>query len=301
MHAHSVVDGTEHPPRAPQVGLSGYRELMVHASGADDADGRLAAAVSLARRFGARLCGVCVDPGLSMPIALDVPMPPSVADQLEAERQEEITAAHRAFLLATEGAGLEVEWKVLRSDLTSALTGAARSQDLVVLGQERPGEGPIVIGGLPDAVAFGCGRPVLVIPYIGVQRPIGHRVTVAWNGSRESTRAVHDALPLLQRAEWVELLVVEQSENAPVMATARTVEAYLQRLGVRVHLRRVTPGTTVTGTVDVGDAVLAAAMDADADLLVMGAYGHSRLREVVLGGVTRHVLAHMPLPVLLAH
>jgi len=121
-------------------------------------------------------------------------------------------------------------------------------------------------------------------------------VLVAWNGSREATRAVHDALPLLRRAEKVTVLSIDPDEDAEPRLPGADVSLHLARHGVTAQ------AATIAGTdVAVGDLLLSYAADHDIDLIVMGAYGHTRLREVVLGGATRTLLRHMTVPVLMSH
>ena len=138
------------------------------------------------------------------------------------------------------------------------------------------------------------GRPVLVVPYAGRHEGLGSRVLVAWNASREAARAVHDALPLLTRARSVVVLAVDPPDEDHIPGA--DIAAHLAHHGVHVEARH-----TVAPDIEVGDELLNLISDLGADLLVMGAYGRSRWREAVFGGATRHILAHMTVPVLMAH
>jgi nucleotide-binding universal stress UspA family protein len=144
-------------------------------------------------------------------------------------------------------------------------------------------------------LAVESGRPVLVIPYAGRYAEIGRNAVVAWKATREAARAAFDALPLLKSAQNVQILEVNEDhvgETVPDTAIA----AALGRHGIK-------PTHRVSGAADIatGDEILSRIADASADLLVMGAYGHSRMREFVLGGVTRHISRHMTAPTLWSH
>ena len=139
---------------------------------------------------------------------------------------------------------------------------------------------------------------MLVVPYAFERRPVGRRVLVAWNASREAARAVSDALPLLKRAGQVDVVAFEPGKSGAAHGEepGADIALYLARHGVKVTVSRVD-----APDLDVGNQLLSRAFDLSADLIVMGAWGHSRLRELVLGGVTRTVLESMTVPVLMAH
>jgi nucleotide-binding universal stress UspA family protein len=139
------------------------------------------------------------------------------------------------------------------------------------------------------------GRPVLVVPRYGTFPTIGERVLVAWNGAREAVRAVNDALPLLQRAQLVTVLSIDPSDADHRIPSA-DITLHLARHGVTAVAAQ-TRGTDLL----VADILLSYAADLGADLIVSGAYGHTRLRELVLGGMTRHLLQTMTVPVLMSH
>jgi nucleotide-binding universal stress UspA family protein len=152
---------------------------------------------------------------------------------------------------------------------------------------------------VPDWLAMDSGRPVLIVPRAGALEQIGERVVVAWNNSRESARAVFDALPILQKAAAVTVLSVEESAKPEVTSTIAGAEigAALARHGVKVEVQQVKPGARG----DAGVELLAQVAAHRADLLVMGCFGRSRLREFILGGASRHVLQNTAVPVLMAH
>jgi nucleotide-binding universal stress UspA family protein len=207
--------------------------------------------------------------------------------------QHAAQAADEALALFDDAAHAVASRETRRSeeDTYSALCSQARYADLIVLGQSNPDartEGAL-LQDLPEYVALHCGRPVLVVPYTGSYSTLGKRVLIAWNGSVEAARAVAAALPLLQRATRVAVAMFDATE------TGGEIVRYLERHGVRADVLH-TPGP-----VDIGNAILSCAANIDADLLVMGCYGQSRFREMMLGGASRTVLASMTLPVLMAH
>jgi nucleotide-binding universal stress UspA family protein len=143
-----------------------------------------------------------------------------------------------------------------------------------------------------------AGRPILVVPYAGHFARIGQRVVIGWDASREAARAVNDAMPLLAAAEAVTVLTIdpEQSPRGHGEIPGADIALHLARHGVTAQVER-----TVSAGIGIGNTLLSRAADLEADLLVMGAYGHSRVRELLLGGVTRTMLTSMTLPVLMAH
>lgn len=222
------------------------------------------------------------------------------------ERQHEAAvkranAAAASFRAAGTKAGLISDCRVIEcmeGDVARLLSLRARHADLVVLGQPDR-EGMVADGpGLPATVALDCGRPVIVVPTIGTAATIGERVLVAWDGGREAVRAVNDALPILRRAKSVTVLSVNpaESEDDGPREPGADISLHLARHSVKVEAQR-----RITAELSAGDVILNEVANKGSDLLVMGTYGHSRLRELVLGGVTRQILASMTIPVLMSH
>jgi nucleotide-binding universal stress UspA family protein len=165
------------------------------------------------------------------------------------------------------------------------------------MGQRDP-SGPIFAEELVTSVMLACGRPVLVVPYIGAAPTMGENVLVAWNGGREASRAIGDALPLLERAKRVTAIMVSANGDDDVgehLAKARLF-AWLHAHGVDADVVR-----DEAPDIPTGQWLLSRAADLGSDLVVMGAYGHARMRELVLGGVTRTMLQAMTIPVLMSH
>jgi nucleotide-binding universal stress UspA family protein len=190
------------------------------------------------------------------------------------------------------------ESRLLDDQVADGLVLQSRYADLVVLGQTNPDD-PVspMEEETPEFVAMSGARPVLVVPYAGHFDAPFQRVLVAWDGSRESTRAVTAAIPLLRHAANVTLAVFNAGSEPDIHGRepGADMALYLARHGVAVEV------SSQATAIDIGSALLSFAADIDADLLVMGCYGHSRFREIMLGGATRTILHSMTLPVLMAH
>ncbi len=272
-----------------------YRDILVYA----DADATTAAtfdvAAALASAHDSHLAALHV----SMPIyvAGDVvgPVPASVIEWQERHGEDRAAAARTAVDAVRIRSGRDIEWRRSRGDLIATAVLHARYADLAVVSQAGD-EGPSVAGALPEALAMGSGRPVLVVPRYGRFPTLGERVLLAWRRTRESTRAVHDALPILARAKSVTVMEVNPESAEASHIAGADIARHLARHGVRAIVH-----ATTADEIGVGDVILSRAADHGSDLIVMGAYGHSRLREFAFGGVTRHLLAHMTVPVLMSH
>jgi nucleotide-binding universal stress UspA family protein len=275
-----------------------YRIILVHCDAAETVSHRLGVAAELAQRFAAHLVGLHVREPFERSAFFDSVLP---VDELVRMYEEaasiEEAAAVAAFEKAVEGRNLSPEWRVVTGDRKTEVSAQARYADLAVLGQDEP-EVTVTLSGLPETVALATGRPVLVVPYIGAKQPPGKVVLLCWNASREAARAAADAMPVLEAAEKVIVLTVnpEASVGGNAPEPAADAAAWLRRHGVNASVHRdVAPDS------DVGAIILSRAADHGADLIVMGVYGHSRMREMVLGGVSRTLLSSMTVPVFMAH
>lgn len=249
----------------------------------------------IAAAWGARLTGLAV----AEPLAAHAEyLPPDALDRYREAWEARNARLGQVFKDGTAAFDITTEWRAvedLRIDRAAVdiIAMHARYADVAVVGQvdpDRPAD--LVPADLPGQVALLAGRPVLALPYAWQPTAIGQRIVIGWNGGRESARAVADALPLLKAANEVAVLVVGQQGGLP----GADITAYLARHGVRAEAVSL-----VNPDISVADALLSSAADQNADLLVMGAYGRSRLREMILGGTTRRILSEMTLPVLLSH
>lgn len=277
-----------------------YRDLLVHLDDGKGCAGRIEAAISLAAAHDAHLTGFY--PIVEIPLLSYIrqEIPRDVRASMDAEAQTLADAALARFRAAAERAGISHETRTdraLDTTLAAVISMHARYADLLVLGQADP-EAPQAGRRLPEDVVLGSGRPVVLVPYVGAPGTVGRRIVVAWDASREAARAVSDAMPLLERAQSVLVVVVDPESTAfgHGELPGADIGTHLARHGIQVQVERLD-----AGDLSVADALLAYIADQDVDLLVMGAYAHSRMRQLVLGGVTRKVLETMPVPVLMAH
>jgi nucleotide-binding universal stress UspA family protein len=283
-----------------------FKDVLVVFTDRHNPAARLQVAVDIALRDTAHLVGLYIVPPISL-LAGGLPYTGGAAEvqaleQLQAiARSTALAEASRveaAFRDETARAGLSSEWRLVEAPITETAVLHARYSDLAVLGQADP-QHPVPGGAHPvETVLLGSGRPILVVPYVGRFAQTGRYVLVAWNATREAARAVNDALPILAKAEKVTVLTVNPKGDSGKTAewTAADITHHLARHGVRAEA-----SSTVTDEIDVGNAILSRAADLGTDLIVMGGYGHSRARELILGGVTRTLLEHMTVPVLLSH
>jgi nucleotide-binding universal stress UspA family protein len=278
-----------------------YKTILVHCNDRRRIETLLAPAASLAETFQSHLTGLSVVP----PVVI-VPAPPALGPPIVVDAHCELyradnPAMRAAFETATRGRGFVAEW---RDDDAGAFGVAdcvlryAHAADLVVASQadqEWPATDRLDIA---DRLAMEAGRPVLIVPNAGVHSRVGERVLVAWNSRREAARAVFDALPVLRSATAVKVVWVNpQSERERAQdIPAADICTALARHGVKCQATE-----QVAPRGGVGETLMACARNMSADLLVMGCYGHARLRELVFGGASRHVLSHMPIPVLMSH
>ena len=272
-----------------------YKDLLVHVDSSSHCAARLALAVTVARRFGAQLTGLHVMPTLAVSPFIADQFPTAMLDEGHARIAQLRDDARASFAAASRPLGSEAEWRETRGDPADAVRLAARRADLAILGQPDPSEDGADGADLPEQVVMGSGRPALLLPYAGSFANVGGRVLVAWNGSAQAARAVNDALPFLQSAERV--LIVTVNPARVDHADDIDIVRHLARHGVAPEISNIVTDRDS----NVGDVLLSRATDEAADLIVMGAYGHSRLRELVLGGVSRALLGHMTVPVLMAH
>lgn len=273
------------------------KHILVHLDRSEASAGRLETAVRLAAAHDAHLTGLYVIDLPSM-VFYGVPdFPAEYAERFEAEEHEAASNMEKRFQERVAREQLSTEWRTGEGDTATIIGLHARYADLAVVGQAEP-EALAPQRGLPEGVVLDLGRPVLIIPYIGAQPTIGENVLVAWNASREATRAITDALPILERAKNVTVMAFnpEAGGEGHGDIPSADIALWLARHGVKAEAKH-----TYASDIDTGNALLSWAADLGADLLVMGAYGHSRLRELVLGGTTRQILSEMTVPVLMSH
>jgi nucleotide-binding universal stress UspA family protein len=279
-----------------------YKDLLV-VLGSDTASrGRMGLAAALAERFAAHLVGLYPLPVSDAPRHLGY-YDPALLDPFFRELREKAQGVcdkeREAFEHAAGLRGLSAEWRVAEVGAESDPALHARYVDLTILGQLDPDGGESEsLRPHPEHVTLASGRPILIVPYAGQFETVGRRVLIGWNATREATRAVNDAMPLLIEADVVTVLTIDAHEGPDGHGElpGADISLHLARHGVKATVER-----TVSAGIPAGDVLLSRAADLGADLLVIGAYGHSRVRELLLGGATRSILQSMTVPVLMSH
>jgi nucleotide-binding universal stress UspA family protein len=277
-----------------------YRTILVHCDASRTTPGRLKVALDLAERFEGHVIGLHVRQRFEAPMFSDatVAMDSLYKTYEEAVKTDEAVAL-AAFTSAAGGARLSSEWRAIDGYADEDLATQARYADLVVVGQHDPDSEPVATpADLVEKLALRSERPLLVVPHIGAAKPPGKTVMLCWNASREAARAATGALPLLKKASSVVVLIVDPKPGAKPAGGEADAEIarWLGRHGVKATIQHDNAGAS-----DVGNVILSRAADRDVDLIVMGIYGHSRMREMVLGGASRTLLHTMTVPLLIAH
>jgi nucleotide-binding universal stress UspA family protein len=275
----------------------GFKTILVHVDAGKSAPARLKLSADLGGRFGAHVIGLHVRRPFQAPAFTDAgPAMDSLYRTYENAAKADEALATAAFRDLIGSTSLSSEWRVTDGLAEEIVAAHARYADLVIVGQSEPDDATTTPSDLAETVVIASERPVLIVPHIGVTKPPGKTVLLCWNGTREAARAVTGALPILKKADKVIILLVDPRSDGDPEGPGVRVATWLARHGVKAIVKRDTAGDS-----DVGGVILSRAADQDADLIVMGLYGHSRMREWVLGGASRTLLASMTVPLLVAH
>ena len=276
-----------------------YKTILVHVDSGPHAAERIELAARLAAAHEAHLVGTAmtgVSPSMYPVGGFDPVMVAAFPlEQLRNEAEHALDAFEARVRVTALGS---FERRRIDEEAGMGLCLQARYCDLVVIGQTPAADGPALLrSGVPEYVLLHCARPVLVVPALGAPGPLGDKVTVAWNGSTNALRAITSAIPLLRRARQVQLVVINPAHDGTMHGEipGADIGLYMARHGVRVEV------CALDSDSDAGPALLKHAADNGADLIVMGAYGHSRFREILLGGATRSALLTSGLPLWMAH
>jgi nucleotide-binding universal stress UspA family protein len=255
-------------------------------------------AVSVADALHAHLTGIAFVYDPIVPVSGAGYIPAEVIETQQADNEAAAKAAIDRFSAATNRAGLSAE----PLTITASLSGAgdqfgriARRFDLAIVGQAEP-ETSTLDEIIAESTLFESGRPMIMVPYIQKTPLKLDNVMVCWDGSRQAARAIADAMPLLVKAGKIEIVIITNERGKQDEIEGADIGQHLARHGLKVDVHRI-PG----GNIDVADAILSHASDSGADFMVMGGYGHSRLREFVLGGVTHTIFRSMTIPALMSH
>ena len=275
------------------------KQVLVHLDSTPGSTPRLQAARRIAAQHGAALAVLyAVSPCLvEMPYADD--MTGAVAENLSLIDEERRAAARSAFELALQVPGPMPVWSATDDfPIIGTFVQQALYADLLVLGQRDPSQryATALPPDFNESVVIASGKPALIVPYIGGSRAVGEIVLVAWKETREAARAVAAAMPLLLKARAVHVIAWDPAPSPRITGPRLDLDAFLRLHGVKAQWHREGPEPE-----SIGELLLSRAFDLDANLLVMGCYGHSRARELVLGGASRVILRSMTMPVLMAH
>ncbi len=277
------------------------KDILVQVDRTKASQARVEAALALADASDAHLTALCLLAEPYIPASVGVNLPAELLREQRSRAEEE---ARRILAAADEAAGrfarpIELRHEIAAVDRMPAIfTRHVRHADLAIVGQPDPEADAADQALLVEAAFMHSGRPALIIPYIGPRKMPPETVMCCWDGSREAVRAINDAIPLLEKASRVFVVVVDAEKLGTRVGpiAGADMAAHLAHHGIEVEVKDLE-----SGGLDVADVLLSQAADEAADLIVMGGYGHSRLREIVFGGVTQHILEHMTVPVLLSH
>jgi len=277
----------------------GIKDILVYIDRMTDYNVPLQAAIKMAEFHDAQVIGLNDVTSFEIPSYLESDIPKDLKERHAAELNEHVAKVASDFENQTKTAGVSSKWRSLQGEAENLLSEHGRYVDLIVMGQYYEEE---LIGKprdeTPDHVVLSSGRPVLVIPQHYKGSEIGKRVMVCWDGGQAATRALHDAMPILHKADHIFVVIVRNSKNneGAVPLPETDITHYLARHDIKAEVYEST-----STELSIGDQLFARAADQDADLLIAGAYGHSRWKELILGGVTRQLLESMPAPVLMSH
>lgn len=273
-----------------------YRDILVPAVTHSNASVTNTYAFSVAREFRSSVTGLAFIFRPEIPVAgpFDT-IPADLIEDIAARNETEAIRNAKAFDVQALQYGLEALTRLMHANFRESedhFAEAARSFDLAIVPQNKPDDSSMP--NFAESALFHSGRPVLVVPYIQRDELALNCVLVGWDGSRAAARAVSDAWPLVERAKKVRVVTVGHGERPSKLQ--EEFAAHLTKHGVEAQMDRI-----AAEDIDAGNAILSHAADVQADLLILGGYGHSRLREWMIGGVTRTILQSMTVPTLLSH
>ena len=275
------------------------KRILLHLDHSRGCRNRLSTAFEMARRNQAQIVGLFIVPDYIVPAYVEAQISVDLVTEVTEKaiaRAEEALAEYQAM---AKKAGVEMDGHVVEGQVVPVLREHSKYADLLLLGQDDPDDPDNTSYGLADALLFEGACPCLIIPHSGQLAPPGQRILLTWNASRESAHAMREAIPLLQAAETVVVLSSEP-DGGELVARGHPHADELAAMLAAHGVESISSGIS-DSDIAPADAILGQAADMNADLIVMGAYGHTRLREIILGGVTRELLKQAPVPLFLAH
>ena len=278
-----------------------YKTILVCLTTPTNAERLMNAAVLLARKFNAHLIGLHTLQSIEVYPGIALDLPKQAVQTFQAEQTKQADAIKAVFDKATQGEDFISEWRLVNADSAHAadrMVEHSLCADLIIMGQADQDKDRADQRDAQESVIRKSGRPVLVIPSVGKFETIGNHALVGWSATRESSRAMHDALPLLAGGGKATILWVSHSDRDAdyLQTTARAVAGLMDRHGVNA-----TVAHWQNTEIAIADALLNEAFDRGADMIVTGAFGHSRFYDFVIGATTTGLLQHMTVPVLFSN
>ena len=277
-----------------------FKNILIHLDHSSGCQNRLEAAFDLARNFDAKITGLFVVADYIIPSYVEAQISVDVMTDVTEKALARARGTLEEYQKLAREAGVSMEARVMEGQLIPILREHSKYSDLLLLGQDHPEDHDNASYGLADSLLFEGGCACLVVPHSGKLKPLGKRVLLTWNASRESARALREAMPLLAGAETVVMLSSEPDDGDTSIALGHPHADALARLLESHGIEAISSGFSDPDR-STSDAIIGQAAEMNADTIVMGAYGHTRLREIILGGVTRDLLKQAPVPLLLAH
>lgn len=268
------------------------KSILVHVD-QKNSDNALQVAALLADKFSAHVNGVGVENRVNVPTYVTAELPRELLQSFAKQQEERLEESQKAFEKKMKDIGkiATASWESGIEEVIPFIGRRSRVNDLTIITQDNPNStGKNIV----DDVVVSAAGAVLVVPHLAIGETIGEAVTVAWNDSPESARAVRAALPFLKKAKSVDVIIISKSEEDQFKGS--DVGRYLSEHGIEITLKIV-----ANSTIDVANVILNNVFEKGHDLIVMGAFSHMRLREAILGGTTRNIFAHMTVPVIFSH
>ena len=277
-----------------------FKNILLHLDHSSGCQNRLEIAFEMAKRFDGQITGLFVVPDYVVPsyveAQISVDLITDVTEKAIARAKETLSGYEKL----ADDAGVEMDAHVVEGQVIPILREHTKYADLLMLGQDQPDDPDNASYGLADALLFEGACACMVVPHSGKLAAPGKRVLLTWNASRESARAMREAMPLLERAETVVVLSSEPDDSEVDIARGHPHAEELARFLKSHGIESVSSGMADVD-MSASEAIIGQAAEMNADMIVMGAYGHARLREIILGGVTRDLLKQAPVPLFLAH
>jgi len=276
------------------------KNILLHLDHSSGCQNRLETAFALAKNYDALITGLFVVPDYVVPSYVEAQISVDLITDVTEKALARARDTLSGYQKMAEAAGVRIDAHVVEGQVIPILREHSKYSDLLILGQDQPDDPDNASYGLADALLFEGACACMMVPHSGKLSLPGKRVLLTWNASRESARALREAMPILKTAETLVVLSSEPDDADTAIARGHPHADELTRFLESHGIESVSSGIS-NMDISASDAILGQAAEMNADLIVMGAYGHARLREIILGGVTRDLLKQSPIPLFLAH